>query len=91
MMEGQGENDELYPIAVLMDELKVSELCVPAVSLSSSCVLTSVYSMTTYFSDSMPFIDCPLLPLPWVRSEHETNSYHFLTVAAFITCNNLSG
>jgi hypothetical protein len=23
-MEGQGENDELYPIAVLIDELKVS-------------------------------------------------------------------
>jgi hypothetical protein len=22
-MEGQGENDELYPIAVLIDELKV--------------------------------------------------------------------
>jgi len=25
-MEGQGENDELYPIAVLIDELKVPEL-----------------------------------------------------------------
>jgi hypothetical protein len=24
-MEGQGENDELYPIAVLIDELKVRE------------------------------------------------------------------
>lgn len=23
-MDGQGENEELYPIAVLMDELKVS-------------------------------------------------------------------
>ena len=23
-MEGQGENEELYPIAVLIDELKVS-------------------------------------------------------------------
>lgn len=23
-MDGQGENDELYPIAVLIDELKVS-------------------------------------------------------------------
>jgi hypothetical protein len=25
-MEGQGENDELYPIAVLIDELKVSNI-----------------------------------------------------------------
>jgi hypothetical protein len=25
-MEGQGENDELYPIAVLIDELKVSPI-----------------------------------------------------------------
>lgn len=25
-MEGQGENDELYPIAVLIDELKVQLL-----------------------------------------------------------------
>jgi hypothetical protein len=24
-MEGQGENDELYPIAVLIDELKVCQ------------------------------------------------------------------
>lgn len=27
-MEGQGENDELYPIAVLIDELKVWWLAV---------------------------------------------------------------
>ena len=27
-MEGQGENDELYPIAVLIDELKVGWLAV---------------------------------------------------------------
>jgi hypothetical protein len=25
VMEGQGENEELYPIAVLIDELKVGE------------------------------------------------------------------
>ena len=29
-MEGQGENDELYPIAVLIDELKV---CIPVPDL----------------------------------------------------------
>lgn len=28
-MEGQGENDELYPIAVLIDELKVLLLFSP--------------------------------------------------------------
>lgn len=28
-MEGQGENDELYPIAVLIDELKVQLLFHP--------------------------------------------------------------
>ena len=33
-MEGQGENDELYPIAVLIDELKVPiTLHMPIVSL----------------------------------------------------------
>lgn len=33
-MEGQNENDELYPIAVLIDELKVcgcsAQLCFPS-------------------------------------------------------------
>lgn len=34
-MEGQAENDELYPIAVLIDELKVSTIVVVTESARS--------------------------------------------------------
>jgi hypothetical protein len=39
-MEGQGENEELYPIAVLIDELKVN------LGDPDSVVPTDSYSMT---------------------------------------------
>lgn len=39
-MEGQGENDELYPIAVLIDELKV---CIPGSNLSFGRSLMMVF------------------------------------------------
>jgi hypothetical protein len=35
-MEGQNENDELYPIAVLIDELKVCR-CSAQVAFPSTC------------------------------------------------------
>lgn len=33
-MEGQGEQDELYPIAVLIDELKVRQIFILDLNLS---------------------------------------------------------
>lgn len=45
-MEGQNENDELYPIAVLIDELKVCMIFVVAVTPSNSS-----HSMTMYYYD----------------------------------------
>lgn len=45
-MEGQNENDELYPIAVLIDELKVRMLFT-GVGAPSNCN----YSMTMYYYD----------------------------------------
>ncbi len=41
-MEGQGENEELYPIAVLIDELKVIHY-----KMLSQLKLTFTRSMTT--------------------------------------------
>ena len=53
-MEDQGQNDPLFPIAVLIDELKV--YCLPTTFsiLASNCV--TVTSTTTFFSDSMLYI-----------------------------------
>lgn len=49
-MEGQNENDELYPIAVLIDELKVG------LSLLMQTILSShLFSTTMSFSDSTLF------------------------------------
>lgn len=45
-MEGQNENDELYPIAVLIDELKVCILFVSAITPSDL-----QRSMTMYYYD----------------------------------------
>jgi hypothetical protein len=53
-MEGQNENDELYPIAVLIDELKVG------LSLFMQTILSShFFSTTMSSSDSMPFTVYP--------------------------------
>lgn len=41
-MEGQNENDELYPIAVLIDELKV-QICPPL-----GTRLESILKLTSY-------------------------------------------
>jgi hypothetical protein len=53
-MEGQNENDELYPIAVLIDELKVG------LSLLMQTILSShFFSTTMSFSDSTLFTVYP--------------------------------
>lgn len=53
-MEGQNENDELYPIAVLIDELKVGLPPAMQTILSSH-----FFSTMMSFSDSMPFTVYP--------------------------------
>lgn len=45
-MEGQNENDELYPIAVLIDELKV---CMLVTGIDTPSNLN--HSMTMYYYD----------------------------------------
>lgn len=74
-MEGQNENDELYPIAVLIDELKVDLPPVIQTVLSSH-----FFSMTMCFSDSMPFTVYPRSRLHLDPTEPERSSSHFLMV-----------
>lgn len=67
-MEGQNQNDELYPIAVLIDELKVTsqgELELTRANINCSMMMS--------FSDSTLYIGCPQLLLRWVPSERGTN------------------
>jgi len=47
-MEGQDQGDELYPIAVLIDELKVRSTRLS--EYASRLVADEKYSMTTSFS-----------------------------------------
>ena len=53
-MEDQGQNDPLFPIAVLIDELKVYRLSTMIPVLGSNCGI--VTSTTTFFSVSTPYI-----------------------------------
>ena len=54
-MDDQAQNDPLFPIAVLIDELKVNRLVISYIRhLVESRILLS---MTTSSSASMPFID----------------------------------
>ena len=53
-MEDQGQNDPLFPIAVLIDELKVNPL--PATSLVLAINDIIVASTTMFFSVSTPYI-----------------------------------
>lgn len=66
-MEGQGENDELYPIAVLIDELKVRCPMVLYCGILSwtSLMLESVLLSTMMFS-SVLMLSTVSLPLPWL-------------------------
>jgi hypothetical protein len=45
-MEGQGENEELYPIAVLIDELKVGT---SSVLILRQMLTLRTYSMTMFY------------------------------------------
>lgn len=80
-MEGQNENDELYPIAVLIDELKVGLPPVMQTILSSH-----LFSTTMFFSDSMPFTVYPRSRLHLGPTEPGRSSSHFLMVCP--ACNN---
>lgn len=53
-MEGQNQNDELYPIAVLIDELKVLDLHICA----GACKADLPLSMTMFFYGLMQYTDC---------------------------------
>ena len=52
-MEDQGQNDPLFPIAVLIDELKVYRLPITSPVLGSNCII--VTSTTMFFSVSTPY------------------------------------
>ena len=52
-MEGQNQNDELYPIAVLIDELKVGY----ALGFSRDRRVLTRHSTMMYCYDSTPYID----------------------------------
>ena len=69
-MEGQGENEELYPIAVLIDELKVgvaSTLFLWEMLILRICsMMMSSYALTR-------FTACRRLLLPSVQSVQEMN------------------
>lgn len=66
-MEGQGENDELYPIAVLIDELKVRCPVVLYCGILSrtGLMLESNFISTMMFS-SVLMLFTVSLPLPWL-------------------------
>lgn len=53
-MEGQNQNDELYPIAVLIDELKVPNARSSTGALEANLPL----SMMMFFYDSTRYTDC---------------------------------
>lgn len=53
-MEGQNQNDELYPIAVLIDELKVLNLYICAGALKADLPL----SMMMFFYGLTRYTDC---------------------------------
>jgi hypothetical protein len=77
-MDDQNQNDELYPIAVLIDELKVRITILPCGGSEGSLMeqkayLMRGYSMMTFFSDSMPFEGCPQSRWRLVQSGRETS------------------
>ena len=55
-MDDQGQNDPLFPIAVLIDELKVNSL--PTASLVLVSERVTVTSTTMFFSVSTRYIAC---------------------------------
>ncbi len=78
-MDEQGQGDELYPIAVLIDELKVCNLlaryCFEAIRSTDA-----LDSMMMCCSASMRFGDSPPSPSRWVLSAQGTSSYLSSTV-----------
>jgi serine/threonine-protein phosphatase 2A regulatory subunit A len=74
-MEGQNENDELYPIAVLIDELKVSTF-----QFGRWYPNSHISSTTMSFSDSMPFTVYPRSRLHLGPTELGRSSSHSLMV-----------
>lgn len=72
MADATNANDELYPIAVLIDELKVwAVTSSPPTPPTTSQVLPLINllgSTTTSYSVSMLSTGFRLLPSPWARS-----------------------
>lgn len=73
-MEAQTENDELYPIAVLIDELKVRNH-----APLRTCILTRSSMMTFCFA-LMLYTDFLRLRLLWARSVLVPSLFPFSTV-----------
>lgn len=82
MADAPSANDELYPIAVLIDELKVRT------DKSDSCHCCSyvlaadlpLHSMTMFSFDSMPFTVFRRSRLPWAPSALARSLFLFSTV-----------
>lgn len=71
-MDADAQNDPLFPIAVLIDELKVGP---------DHRYRTTAESSTMMFCYvSMPSTGCPPSRWPWGPNARETSSYHFWTV-----------
>jgi hypothetical protein len=70
VMEGQGENEELYPIAVLIDELKVGEA---STLFLWKMLILRICSMTMFSYALTQFTACRRLLLPSVQSVQEMN------------------
>jgi hypothetical protein len=69
-MEGQGENEELYPIAVLIDELKVG---VASMLFLWRMLILRIYSMMMSSYALTRFTACRRLLSPSVQSVQEMN------------------
>ncbi len=78
-MDEQGQGDELYPIAVLIDELKVCDLHA-RYRVEATRSTDPLDSMTMCYSASMPSGASPPSLSPWVPSAQGTSSYLSSTV-----------
>jgi serine/threonine-protein phosphatase 2A regulatory subunit A len=56
-MEGQGENDELYPIAVLIDELKHDEVTLRINAIRRLSTIALALGPERTRDELIPFLD----------------------------------
>lgn len=68
MADAPNANDELYPIAVLIDELKVCDTALEVPIDQDRRTTDPSHSTTMSSSASMPFDVSPPSPSPWAPS-----------------------